>query len=121
MLQTLKQNPLPSIAITFRVEKGEYIFCEGEEGHEFFIILNGHVDIQIKNKLIITLGPNDIFGEMAIIDDAPRSATAIAKTTATLLPVSKKDFFALVQRKPEFALDVIRTLTHRLRRMNQVC
>lgn len=121
MLQALKQHPLPATAITFRVEKGEYIFREGEEGLEFFIIMDGLVEIRIKNRLIITLGANDIFGEMALVDEELRSATAIAKTSVRLLPVSKRDFFALVRRRPAFALDVIRTLTHRLRRMNKVC
>jgi CRP/FNR family transcriptional regulator, cyclic AMP receptor protein len=97
---------------------GEVIFKEGELGSEFFVIQNGKVDIQLGNRLLGTLGEYDIFGEMALIDPAPRSATAIAKTDVKLVPVGEKQFLFLVSRTPHFALNVMRVLARRLRMTN---
>jgi CRP/FNR family cyclic AMP-dependent transcriptional regulator len=97
---------------------GEVIFKEGEAGSEFFVIHNGKVDIQLGNRLLGTLGDHDIFGEMALIDPAPRSATAIAKTDVKVVPVGEKQFLFLVSRTPHFALNVMRTLARRLRTTN---
>jgi CRP-like cAMP-binding protein len=97
---------------------GDIIFKEGDPGAEFFVIQSGKVDIQLGNRLLGTLGDHDIFGEMALIDPAPRSATAIAKTDVKLVPVGEKQFLFLVSRTPHFALNVMRTLARRLRAQN---
>ena len=97
---------------------GEIIFKEGEPANEFFVIQSGEVDIQFGNRLLGTLGDRDIFGEMALIDAAPRSATAVAKTDVKIVPVGEKQFLFLVSRTPHFALNVMRTLARRLRMAN---
>jgi CRP-like cAMP-binding protein len=97
---------------------GEIIFKEGDPGAEFFVVQSGKVDIQLGNRLLGTLGDHDIFGEMALIDAAPRSATAVAKTDVKLVPVGEKQFLFLVSRTPHFALNVMRTLARRLRAQN---
>ena len=99
---------------------GEIIFKEGDPGTEFFVIQSGKVDIQLGNRLLGTLGDHDIFGEMALIDPAPRSATAIAKTDVKLVPVGEKQFLFLVSRTPYFALNLMRVLAQRLRSANMV-
>ncbi|HKA75528.1 MAG TPA: Crp/Fnr family transcriptional regulator, partial [Pseudolabrys sp.] len=71
------------------------------------------------NRLLDTLEANDIFGEMALIDGAPRSATATAKTDVVLVPMSKKEFLSLVTKAPTFALDVMGMLARRLRTANR--
>jgi CRP/FNR family cyclic AMP-dependent transcriptional regulator len=105
-------------ATVHEFKAGEVIFKEGDQGTEFFVIQSGKVDIQLGNRLLGTLGDHDIFGEMALIDPAPRSATAIAKTDAKLVPVGEKQFLFLVSRTPHFALNVMRTLARRLRTQN---
>ena len=97
---------------------GDVIFKEGDPGTEFFVIQSGQVDIQLGNRLLGTLGDHDIFGEMALIDPAPRSATAVAKTDVKIVPVGEKQFLFLVSRTPHFALNVMRTLARRLRAQN---
>jgi len=97
---------------------GEVIFKEGDPGTEFFVIQSGKVDILLGNRLLGTLGDHDIFGEMALIDPAPRSATAVAKTDVKVVPVAEKQFLFLVGRTPHFALNVMRTLARRLRAQN---
>ena len=101
------------------LKPGETIFKEGEPAKELYIIQSGKVDIQLGNRLLDTLEANDIFGEMALIDGAPRSATATAKTDVALVPMSKKDFLSLVTRAPTFALDVMGMLARRLRTANR--
>jgi CRP/FNR family cyclic AMP-dependent transcriptional regulator len=99
---------------------GEVIFREGDPAKELFIVKTGKVDIQLGNRLLDTLPELSIFGEMALIDPAPRSATAVASTDAILVPVDEKQFLFLVSRTPHFALNVMRVLTRRLRTSNTV-
>ncbi|HME28523.1 MAG TPA: cyclic nucleotide-binding domain-containing protein [Pseudolabrys sp.] len=101
------------------LKAGETIFKEGETAKELYVIKSGQVEIQLGNRLLATLETNDIFGEMALIDSAPRSATAVAKTDVALVPVSKKDFVSLVSRAPTFALDIMGMLARRLRDANK--
>ena len=101
------------------LKPGETIFKEGEPAKELYVIQSGQVEIQVGNRLLDTLEANEIFGEMALLDASPRSATAIAKTEVALVPISKKDFLTLVGRAPTFALDVMGMLTRRLRAANK--
>jgi len=107
----------PDVPVWY-LKAGETIFREGEPAKELYVIKSGQVDIQLGNRLLVTLEANDIFGEMALIDSAPRSATAIAKTEVALVPISKKDFLALVSRAPSFAFEIMGMLTRRLRAAN---
>jgi CRP/FNR family transcriptional regulator, cyclic AMP receptor protein len=104
---------------TRRVRAGGVIFREGEQATELFVIKSGYVRIQIGNKTMTELASDSIFGEMALIDNEPRSATAIALTDVELVPVSEKQFLFLVSQTPYFALKVMRTLAQRLRVMNK--
>jgi CRP-like cAMP-binding protein len=97
---------------------GDTIFTVGDEADELYIIEQGEVDIRLGNRLLATLGENAIFGEMALIDDKPRSATAVARTDVKLVPVSEKQFLFLVSHTPFFALRVMRVLAGRLRTSN---
>jgi CRP-like cAMP-binding protein len=98
---------------------GTAIFREGEEAHELFVIKRGEVRIQIGNRTVSELSTDHIFGEMALIDNQPRSASAIAMTDVELVPVSEKQFLFLVSQTPYFALKVMRVLAERLRATNK--
>jgi CRP/FNR family transcriptional regulator, cyclic AMP receptor protein len=98
---------------------GETIFAEGDPANELYVIQTGRVTIQSGNRLLDTLEDRAIFGEMALIDSAPRSATVVAATDVTLVPVSEKQFLFLVSQTPFFALNVMRVLASRLRAMNK--
>jgi CRP/FNR family cyclic AMP-dependent transcriptional regulator len=98
---------------------GERIFKEGDPATELYVIQSGRVEIRLGNRLLDTLSERSIFGEMALIDAAPRSATAVAATDVTLVPVGEKQFLFLVSQTPFFALNVMRVLARRLRAMNQ--
>jgi CRP/FNR family transcriptional regulator, cyclic AMP receptor protein len=98
---------------------GSVIFREGDEAQELFVIKSGQVRIQIGNRTINELPADSIFGEMALIDGEPRSATAIAMTDVELVPVSEKQFLFLVSQTPYLALKVMRVLAQRLRATNK--
>ncbi|HET7492246.1 MAG TPA: cyclic nucleotide-binding domain-containing protein [Bradyrhizobium sp.] len=98
---------------------GSVIFREGDEARELFVVKSGQVRIQTGNRTVTELGPESIFGEMAVIDNEPRSASAIAVTDTELVPVSEKQFLFLVSQTPLFALKVMRVLAERLQKTNK--
>ena len=85
----------------------------------FFVIKSGYVRIQIGNRMVAEFTADDIFGEMALIDSEPRSATAVAITDVELVPITENQFLFLVGQTPYFALKVMRTLAQRLRVTNK--
>jgi CRP/FNR family transcriptional regulator, cyclic AMP receptor protein len=97
---------------------GAQIFHEGENGEVMYVVKDGLVDILVHDKVVETLGPGGILGEMALIDSQPRSGTAIAKTDCTLVPIDARRFNFLVQANPAFALEVMRVMATRLRKMD---
>jgi CRP/FNR family transcriptional regulator, cyclic AMP receptor protein len=98
---------------------GATIFREGEQGDEFFVVVRGKVEIRTGERRLEILGPTGIFGEMALIDDSPRSATVVASTDVTVAPIKKEQFLFLVRHMPVFALKVMRVLAIRLRCQNK--
>ena len=99
-------------------EAGEAIFREFDMGSEMYVVLEGQVEITIDSKVLETLGPGEPFGEMALIDQAPRTATAIAKTPCKLAVISEKRFLFMVAQTPHFALQIMKVMADRLRKMN---
>jgi CRP/FNR family transcriptional regulator, cyclic AMP receptor protein len=97
---------------------GDVIFRQGDPAQELFIVQSGAVEIRLGNRVLETLPKYSIFGEMALIDNAPRSATAIAASDAKLVPVSEKQFLFLISNTPYFALNVMRVMARRLRAAN---
>jgi CRP/FNR family cyclic AMP-dependent transcriptional regulator len=83
---------------------GDVIFRQGDLAQELFIVQSGEVEIRLGNRVLETLPQYSIFGEMALIDNAPRSATAIAARDAKRVPVSEKQFLFLISNTPYFAL-----------------
>ena len=100
---------------TRAVPAGTVIFEEGDEGKEMFGIVEGGVELRGESGVIRTLGPHDVFGEMAIVDPSPRSATAVATTDTVLACIDRHRFLFLVQETPMFALQVMSVMADRLR------
>src|SRR3989442_11089982 len=99
-------------------EAGEAIFRIYEMGSEMYVLLEGQVEITIDSQVLETLGPGEPFGEMALIDQSPRTATAIAKTPCKLAVIPEKRFLFMVQTTPHFALLIMKVMADRLRKMN---
>ena len=102
--------------VTF--EQGELIIQEGEMGDSLYLIIDGQVSVHRESQELTKLGEKESFGEMAILDNEPRSASVTAAEDVTCLKVSREDFYDLMSEKIEIAHGIIRVLTHRLRDAN---
>ena len=85
-----------------------------------YVVRDGSVTLSIGDQVVETVGPGGLFGEMAVIDREPRSATAIAESDVTLVSIDKRRFWFLVQETPYFAEIVMRVMAQRLRRQSAV-
>ena len=127
IFQGLSDDHLRRLASLITVEsfkRGEYIFKEGDPGEKFYLIVEGRVRISrnvpgMGEEALAILKAGDYFGEMALIDDQPRSADAYIHESAVLLSLHKKDLEDLLFVDKNVAYDVlwafVRTLTNRLR------
>ena len=94
---------------------GTVIFEAGSTGSEMFGVIEGKVELRHPNGQVFEIGPDDTFGEMALVDSSPRSATAVAVDDTTLAVIDKRRFLFLVGETPTFALQVMSSLAERLR------
>ncbi len=99
-----------------RLEAGEPLFFEHRSGKEMYAIISGRIDVLTYGKVLEQVGPGGIVGEMALIDDGPRSAAALASEPSEVLVVSRDLFLTLVREDPAFALYVMSVLAGRLRK-----
>ena len=100
-----------------RFISGKPIMTAGEKGLYVYVVLEGRVAVSVQGNVVERVGPGGVFGEMALIDDSPRAASAVAETSCSLLPISRNDFLALVKAKPSFGVALLKTLADRLRFM----
>ncbi len=104
---------------TLACAPGETVFLEGEEGHLMYVVLEGSVRLSVTGRTLEKVGRGGVFGEMALIDSGPRSATATALSACTLAQVAAERFKALVKEDPAFALEIMRVMARRLRSMDR--
>lgn len=100
-------------------DAGEKVFLEDEIGTGLYVVKSGRVDVITYGTVLENVRAGGIVGEMALIDDGPRSAAAIAAEPTEVIAIDKAAFLELVRAQPEFALYVMSVLTNRLRRMNK--
>jgi CRP/FNR family cyclic AMP-dependent transcriptional regulator len=98
---------------------GETIFKAGDPGKALFIVRSGSVDLLVGDRVVETVGPDGVFGEMALIEHSKRSATAVARTDCELKVIEEAEFLFMVRETPFLSLKVMRTLANRLRAMNE--
>lgn len=103
---------------------GDRVFEINDSGDHMYLIETGHIGISTSEDvdsrdLVATLGPGDSFGEMNILDDLPRSATAHVLNDAVLLSLEKAQLNTLIRSYPELGIGLIRALSLRLRDANQ--
>ena len=102
-----------------RFAEGEKIFVDGDEGDAMYAVRSGAVAIMSAGAVLETVQPGETFGELTLIDGVPRGATAIAREPTEVAVIDERAFHYLVARDPAFALDLLRRLSRRLRRMNE--
>lgn len=98
---------------------GDTIFHEGDVGDQMYVIKSGSVELRTENLVIGTFVTGDIIGEMALVDQEDRSATALALTDCELVSVDYARFRAMILEEPDFAIEVMQTMSARLRHMNR--
>lgn len=106
-----------------RFSAGQVIFHHGDPGGLLYIIRKGKIKITYstldgQEALLAILGTNDFFGELALLDEAPRSATAEALETTEALTLHREDFIHFIRNNPDFSLHVLQTLSQRIRNLN---
>jgi CRP/FNR family transcriptional regulator, cyclic AMP receptor protein len=97
------------------VPAGTVIFEAGDRGDEMYGVVSGEVDVTLPSGLVRRIGPDETFGEMAIVDAAPRSGTAVAAVDTQLAVINRRTFLFLVHETPMFALQVMSSIAERLR------
>jgi CRP/FNR family cyclic AMP-dependent transcriptional regulator len=105
-------------AETTSIAAGTTIFKAGDSGDVMYVIIEGEIEIRVGAVMVEIAGQGSIVGEMALIDKAPRSASAKARTDCKVAVVDLKRFEFLVQNTPFFAVQVMRIMAHRLRHSN---
>ncbi len=94
---------------------GDTIFGEGEPGDALYLIVEGKVKVHKGEKELVRLGIRDVFGEMAVLDSEPRSASVTAVEDSVCLKIGRDDFRDILSERPEIAMGVMKVLTRRLR------
>jgi CRP/FNR family cyclic AMP-dependent transcriptional regulator len=98
---------------------GSSVFKEGDVGEQMYAVLDGSVDIIIHGQTVETIEAGGVFGEMALIEDRPRIASALVKSDARLVTIDRKRFMNVVQHNPFFALQLMGVMAGRLRKMDE--
>ncbi len=107
------------VADEIDVEEGRVLITEGDFGHEAFVVVEGTASVTRDGQELVTLGPGDPFGEMALIDRAPRNATVTATTPMKVLVIGKREFSALMDDAHDFRDSVMVSLAGRLREKDE--
>jgi CRP-like cAMP-binding protein len=103
------------VAEQVKVPAGKVVVQEGSSGHEFFLILEGQATVRRNGRKVATLGPGQYFGELALLDRAPRNATVEADTAMTLIVLGQREFSGLLDEIPGLAHKILRSMATRLR------
>lgn len=107
-----------------RFQAGEVILSKGEDGRKAYLILDGSVEVVVGEgdnaRAVATLKNGEVFGEMSLLEPGPRSATVRALTDTECTVTSYDDFMTAIRDNPEHAIEFMRTLVHRLRKMNEM-
>jgi CRP/FNR family cyclic AMP-dependent transcriptional regulator len=106
---------LAKVTEDMEVDEGKVLTREGLSGSEFFVIVDGDVSVTKDGSEVRTLGPNDFFGEIALLEDTPRTATVTAKTPLRFFVLTRQAFRSLLAHQPEIAEKVTEALQQRIR------
>jgi len=106
---------ISGLADEVRLRPGTLLTAEGDPGRECFVLLDGDASVRIGRRTVAHIGPGDIVGEMALLEDQPRTATVVTTTPVRALVMTRPAFTAALEASPNMARRVMRTLSGRLR------
>ena len=104
--------------ISQQFSANDIIFKQGAYADKMYVIIEGDINIDVDGRIVATLSSGSILGEMSLVENLPRSATAIAKSDCKLVPIDKNNFIFIVQEHPQFALFIIKDLSNKIRELN---
>ena len=96
------------------VRPGQVLISEGQTGREFFMVLDGTATVSRRGRKVTTLGPGQSFGELALLDPAPRNATVTASTDMELVVLGQREFAKIVDATPGFARSLLSGMAQRV-------
>jgi CRP/FNR family transcriptional regulator, cyclic AMP receptor protein len=99
------------------VPAGKVLMRQGETGSDMMVIVDGSVSVERDGNRLNTLGPGDFFGEIALVDGGPRTATVTAEAPTRLLVITHRDFHSMMDEFPEIADQVMNALANRVRHL----
>lgn len=105
--------------LVLSAKAGNVIINAGAAAAFMYIVNEGCVEISVGNQVVELVGPGGFFGEMALLDNAPRSAAATAKTDCSLLSIGRNDFIEFVKEKPEFSATLLKSIAVRMQHLTQ--
>lgn len=100
------------------VPAGTLLVQEGEPGYLFFVVVSGTASVVHGRRVTATLGPGDFFGELSLIDKAPRSASVTSTTDMTMLVIRQRDFQSILRSSPRITRKILASMSGRLRDAN---
>jgi CRP-like cAMP-binding protein len=103
------------VADVVTVSDGAEIVAEGTIGHEFYLVIEGTATVRRGGRKVASLGPGQYFGELALLDKGPRSATVVADGDVELAVIGQREFFALLDEVPAVAHKLLVSMAARLR------
>ncbi|HEU5213498.1 MAG TPA: cyclic nucleotide-binding domain-containing protein [Gaiellaceae bacterium] len=109
---------LAQLADDLEVPAGKVLTRQGDTGREFFVLMDGEVEVVRDGELLATRSSGDFIGEISILEDMPRTATVTAKTPVRLFVLTAQSFRSFVEEAPEVENKVLRTLARRLAAMS---
>jgi CRP/FNR family transcriptional regulator, cyclic AMP receptor protein len=113
---TKELRQIAAIADEVRLDEGTRLTHQGDRGREFFVLLEGTVDVHQDDRKIGTRGPGDFLGEIALVTRGPRTATVTATSPLDVLVITGGDFRTLLRKSPEIQVKVLEALAERLER-----
>jgi CRP/FNR family transcriptional regulator, cyclic AMP receptor protein len=105
---------LERVCEDLEVKPGRVLCKEGEIGREFFVLVDGKVQVIRKGRRVATLTGGDFVGEIALVTELPRTATVTAETPVRLFVLTRREFHAVLDRNPKVERKVLRALAQRL-------
>ena len=106
---------ISSLATPIDVPEGKALTKEGDIGHEFIIVLEGEAEVKVGDDIVATRGPGDYFGEIALINDSPRTATLTARTDMVCYGMTPWDFRPLVESNSAIAWKLLTAMAEKMK------